>query len=167
MAERRSILIRTLGYTGLFSVSEFYKIIDEWLLDKGYDRVEKVNEEIVEENSKQVRLWLEPFKKISDYAKIVLRLNIIMGDITEVMTEIDGVKKRLNKGTVEMRFEAMVETDYEGRLENRAIYFFLRYLFDRFFYRIYTKQADIRALEDANLLYEEVKSYLNIQKREP
>lgn len=165
MAERSVVVDKMrLTYEGLFSISELYKLMDNWFREKGYDKREKKNVERVTPEGKYIELWLEPWKKITDYAKNVIQVRIIMSDIKEVEVEKEGVKVKLNQGKVQMVFDAFLETDYENRWENKAFFYFLRTLFDKYFYKPYSQGYQKNVLDDVNHLHATVKSFLNLYR---
>ena len=162
MGERRSILLKQIKYEGLFNVIDIFNLTDDWIKDKGYDRSEAVNEEIMGEKGKQIRVKFLPWKKTSDYAKNVLKLKFMFHEVNDVIVEIDGSKKKIQKGRVEVTIEGYIETDYEGKMQNRPFYFFMRELFDRFFYKLYTRQAEGLLIGDADQFWLLMRQYFNM-----
>ncbi len=154
----------SLSYDGVLSIPEFYLTIDTWLKEKGYDKLETKNEEIVEKNGKYVELILEPWKKLTDYSKSVIRIHIRMHNITDVTVEIDGNKKNLNKGKVVTETEGFMMNDYEDRWESHPMYYFIRTIFDKFFFSIYTKKNADHVVGDVKDLRATIKSFLNLYR---
>jgi len=64
----------TFEYRGLIDTAGFYKLTDKWFNDHGYDKTELWNFEEIYEDGKQMTLRLQPYKKISDVAKIEIRI---------------------------------------------------------------------------------------------
>ncbi|MBD3310504.1 hypothetical protein GF351_04750 [Candidatus Woesearchaeota archaeon] len=165
MAEREVIVDKMrITYEGLFDVKEFYKFIDVWFREKGYDKKDVKNIEKVTPEGKYIELELEPWKKITDYAKNVIKLRIFMTDIKEVEVEQDNKKVKLNQGKVHMVFDAFLETDYENRWEMKPTFFFIKTIFDRFFYKPYTSGYQANVLNDVNQLAANVKAFLNLYR---
>ena len=167
MAERDIIVDHArLEYEGLFSVAELYKLIDTWVREKGYDKKEKKLVESITEDGKYIEIEIDPWKKITDYAKMVLRLRIFMTGIKDVEVEKKGVKFKINQGKVHIVSDAYMETDWENRWEGKPAFFFLRTVFDKYFYKPYTKGYQERVLKDYNDLIGRVKAFLNLYKYE-
>jgi hypothetical protein len=165
MAERNLIVDRMrLSYEGLFSVPELYKVIDTWFREKGYDKREKKNIERVTADGKYIELVLEPWKKITDYAKNVIQIRMIMTDIKEVEIEKDGIKTKINQGKISMVMDAFFETDYENRWENKALFYFIRTLYDKYFFKPYSMGYQNNLLDDVNHLHATIKSFLNLYR---
>ena len=165
MAEREICVDKMrLSYEGLFKVTELYKLIDGWLRQKGYDKREKRMSESVTKNGKFIEWEMEPWKKITDYAKIVIRLRVILTDIKEIDVEVDKMKVKTNQGKADFIFDGILETDYENRWENKPLFFFLRTLFDKYIYKPYTAGYQSNCLDYVNDLHSRIKAFLNLYR---
>jgi len=165
MSEKKQVVDNLrLSYEGLFSVSDLYMLIDQFFREKGFDKREIRNQEHVKAGSRYIDLVLMPWKKITDYANHVVRVEIVMRNVKDVEVEKDGHKIKLNKGRVAMRLDAFLETDYEHRWEQRPIYFFIRTLFDKFVYSTYTERFEAQLIETTKQLNSEVKAFLNLHR---
>jgi len=165
MAEREVIVDKyRVTYEGLFSVTELYKLITDWLEEKGYDQKEMKNIESVTENGKYIEIWLQPWKKFTDYAKSIIQLKMFMSDIKEVEVEKSGFKKKLNQGKVQLVFDGFLETDYENRWEMKPTFFLIRTLFDKYFYKPFTGGVQQQVRENMFDLVGRVKAFLNLYK---
>ena len=167
MAERRLVIDHMrLKYDGLFNAHELYKLIDNWLREKAFDKRELRNEEPVRAEGKYIELVLMPWKKISDYARHVIRLEIRMHKFKEVVVEKDGQRVKMNQAKIDMIFDGYLDTDYEDRWESKPFYFFMRSLFDKFIYRTYSTQFEELLVENVHQLHTAIKSFLNLYKYE-
>src|SRR3989338_9641351 len=116
MADRKTVVDSlTLTYTGVFSVNELYRIMDKWFREKGFDKYEKRSCEQVYKDSSQVDIEWEPWKKINDYARIVMRVFFYFTEIKEVTIVKDHHKIKLNQATVRIVFNTYLESDWEGK----------------------------------------------------
>ncbi len=165
MAEREYVIEDVmLVYEGLFSVSDLYQLIDEWFRWKGYDKKENKNIEIVKPEGKYIEIEIEPWKKVTDYAKYVIKARMQMFDIKEVEVEKDKAKLTLNQGKVQISFAGYLETDYENRWEGQPVFYFIRTLFDKYFYKPFTSGFQRGLKEEVTQLHGEVKAFLNLYK---
>jgi hypothetical protein len=165
MAERDVVVDKLrLSYEGLFKVADLYKLVDGWLREKGYDKREKRMAESVVKTGKFIEWEMEPWKKITDYAKIVIKLRIILTDIKEIDVEVDKTKIKMNQGKADFVFDGYIETDYEHRWESKPLFFFLRTLFDKYFFKPYTTGYQSNALDDVNDLHTRIKAFLNLNR---
>jgi|TARA_B100002003_G_C14107991_1_gene532925 hypothetical protein len=165
MAEREVVIDKMrLSYEGLFKVTDLYKLIDGWLREKGYDKREKKMIESVTKDGKFIEWEMEPWKKITDYAKIVIGLRMIMTDIKEVDVEVDKSKVKLNQGKIDFVFDGYLETDYENRWESKPLFYFLRTVFDKYIFKPYSTGYHSNTLDDVNDLHVRIKSFLNLYR---
>ena len=167
MVERRIVVDHMkLTYEGLFDVHELYMLIDTWLYEKGYDKREMVNQEHIKPDGKFIELELQPWKKITDYARHVIKMRIRMFHIQDVVMEQDGRNVKLQRGTVTIVFDGYLDTDYENRWEQKPFYFFLRTMFDKFFYRTYSKEFEDLLAESVGQLNGNIKAFLNLYRHQ-
>ena len=163
MGERRLVVDHLrVKYEGLFDLFELYKLIDSWLREKAFDKREVRNQEHVRQDGKYVELVLMPWKKISDYARHVVRMEIRAFKLKEVIVTMDGRKVKMNKARLDIIIDAYLDTDYEGRYETKPFYFFIRTIFDKFVYRTYSTQFEELLVENVSQLHSTIKSFLNL-----
>jgi hypothetical protein len=151
-----------MSFEGLFDMKGLFRTITKWFNDRGYDMFENKNFEEVYEDGKKILFELIPYKKMSDYYKIEVRIFAVFENLKEVELEIKGVKQRLLKGRADFTFDAILVTDYENRWEGRPAYYFYRALVDKFIYKSYTDQYEAELIKDAKEVQEEIKAYLNM-----
>lgn len=167
MPEREQVIDKQkIIYEGLFNVHDLYKIIEVWFEERNYDKREIKNVEMVKPEGKYVELEMEPWKKITDYAKMVIKIRITMQNLKEVEVERNGSKVKLNQGSLTLVFDSWVETDYEDRWETKPVFFFIRTIFDKYIYRPYTMGYRSTCASDASALIAHVKSFLNLYRHE-
>ena len=102
-----------------------------------------------------VDLWVIP-KEVSNAKKDIL--------FFQTENEKDGKKVKLNKGDIQMIFDAFLETDYENRWETKPMYYFLRTLVDKYIFRVYTGKFVGNLAADVKDLHTRIKSFLNLYK---
>ena len=167
MAERETLVDNyRIQYEGLLSVVDLYTMIDEYFEEKGYDKREKKNIEKVSPEGKYIEIHVEPWKKMTDYAKSVIGVRVVMSDIKEVEIEKDGVKVKLNQGKVQFVFDAWLETDYEHRWEMKPMFFLVRTIFDKYFFKNYTISFKNEVASDLNQLIVLMRSFLNLYRHQ-
>jgi hypothetical protein len=165
MVERKIIVDHlTISYKGLFNAAEIYKMIDFWFMEKNYTKHELVNYEQVMKTGKEVHVRMEPYKKITDYAKYVIIVEVVGSHIKEVILEKDSNKVRMNQGEISVVITGTLESDYEHRWENKAIFHFLRSLFEKYVFRTHTYKFETGLVEECNHLASQIKSFLNLYR---
>ncbi len=165
MAERR-IVVDTLrlNYQGLVNITEFYRMLDSWFKQHGYEKYEKNVSEQVFKNTKQTEVIWEPWKKINDYAKIVIKMTILMTNIKEVVIKKDNKRVKTQQAKVLITFMGHLETDWEHKWEGNPVLYFLRAVFDQFVYKIHTDKYYSLVAEETDKMYAMMKAYLNLQR---
>ena len=107
---------------------------------------------------------IEPFKKITDYAKLVIRINIIIKNLKEVVVEKQKHKMKMNQGDVQVIIDGFLITDYENRWEGKPEYVFIRALFDKFVYKRYNSEFERTLVNEVEELTTTLKSFLNLYR---
>lgn len=167
MAERRLVIDHMkLSYEGLFDLHELYSLINQWLKDKGFDLREQRNQEHVKPGGKYIEVELLPWKRITDYARHVIRVNIRIRDMKDAVVEQDNIRTNINKGKISVVIDGYLDTDYEDRWESKPFYFFIRTVFDKFIYRTYSTQYEELLVENVLQLLSTIKSFLNLYEYE-
>lgn len=165
MAERKLIIDHLkFKYEGLFNLTELYEIISGWFFEKGWDWYEKINEEQVTSTGKQIRLVLEPWKSISDYHKLAVRIKVNFTDIKEVEVEHRGKKLRLNQGEIRMIFDGYVVSDRKNKWSEKPFYWFLSIIIEKYLLRSPLTRTEKWLKSDVDDLYNKIKDYLNVFK---
>ncbi len=165
MVERRIVVDTVrLNYQGLLNVNDFYRVMDKWFREKGFDKYEKRNVEQVFKEGRQIEIEIEPWKKINDYAKEVMKVVFLFTNVKDVTIEKDGHKMQMQQGKVAITFMGYLETDWEHKWEGTPWTFFLRAIFDQYVYKINTDKFYSLVAEDTMHLYNTLKAYLNLQR---
>jgi hypothetical protein len=165
MSERKLVVDQLkFSYDGLFNVSEIFTLISDWFYDKGYDWYEKMNQEHVTPEGKQIRIILKPWKKLTDYYKSVIRMKIHFLDIEDIEIDQGGKSLRLNKGQIKIIFDGYLISDYENKWTDQPFRWMLSFLLERYFYRSHFRKGQTWVESDIEDLHQRIKSYLNTFK---
>lgn len=164
MVERRPVVdLEQVKYDGLFRMRDIFRLVNDWMADKGYNPIEKRAHESVTKQGKQYELEFEPYKKYTDYAKGVIRIHITAHDVKDVELTRDGKKMKYQKGSIIITFDSWLETDYEHRWEAQPVFFVLRTLFEKLVAMPFLS-GHIKGVRDDTLhLKEQLKAYLNLE----
>jgi hypothetical protein len=154
-----------MTYEGIFNIGDLYKVIDEYYEEKGYDKIELKNAEVIRDDGVRfLEIIFRPYKKLTDYAKSIIYLRLQMLDVKDIEVDKEGLKVHMHHGKVTFTFDVWLETDYEERWHKKASYAFIRILFDRYFFKRYSQLYASEALDDYKLLIYHIKTYLNMHK---
>ncbi len=165
MPERRIVVDELrLEYEGLFDVKEFFRLIENFFYDRKYDKREIKNIEQVTPSGKNIEVVLMPWRTISDYAKYEIKLRIWIKGMKNVDVVKDDTKLKLQQGKIIMIIDGYLTTDVEGHWEGKPFFFFLRTIFDKYIFRLYTSKWEAGLVEHVKELHTEIKSFLNLQR---
>ena len=165
MAEKEPIIKEKLNHSGIFDFKAFYGFAHSWLKDEGFGVIEEKYSEKVSGNSRDILTVWSINKRLSDYFEIKGEIETEIKGLTDVEVEIDGERKRMNKGNISMEFKAMLIMDPEGKWDINAFYKFLRDVYNK--YIIPSRVDNMREIIKNNIisLKEEIKAFLELSGR--
>jgi len=165
MVERQIIVDGArLTYSGIFNPKGVQKVIKDWIDDKGYFPLEISHTESVTDEGKFAEIKMEPFKKLTDYAKSTIRIRITIDKAKDVVIDKDGKKIKLYEGEIKFLFDGLLDTDYESRWEGKPIFYFIRTVFEKYIYAPFISKFAKQITNDLDVLKINLKSYLNLYK---
>ena len=147
-----------------FDMAELYKVMYRWFSRHNYDFQEKEYLEKQSGDSKQLEIGWYGARKISDYIKLHINVKFLVIGLKNTEVQVGNVKRKTNEGDVEMRFDAIVERDYEGKFEGNPTTKFLREFYDKYVIKSRLEGYEEQLHEEVYELMGEVKSFLNLFK---
>ncbi len=165
MGEKQKLIIKKISYEGFFNFRELFRILDFWQRDKFYDKWEKRSSEITSPTGKQLDFEFQPWKKLTDYHKSIIKVEMIVEHLKEVEVQIRGEKRRMHHGSINIKVTGYLIVDYESLWERTPMLQFLRDIFDRYFNWYITKKYTNMVIDHANDIYYTFSSYLNTTQR--
>ncbi len=165
MTERHLVIDRLkLSYEGLFNADELYSVIANFFYEKGYDWFEKLNESVITPSGKQIRLVFEPWKNITDYYKLIIRIRVNISDLKELGVEHEGKTLRVNQGAIKVIIDGYVLSDRKGKWNKMPVYWFLSQIMEKYFFREHYQKSEDWVKADIESLHQQIKTYLNTFK---
>lgn len=165
MSELRTLSYgEQINYTGIINGPGIYKLIKKWISEHDYNHVELMNEEHVYDDGRQILLELRPYKELSEYAKVEIKIDLLFKKLEHVTITRNDVKHKTQKGELEISFSTYIITDLEGQWTAKPLYFFLRTIIEKFVYRSYIGKYEDVVVSDKNDLMREIRSYLNMER---
>lgn len=150
------------SYEGLFNATELYKVVSSFFFDKGYDWWEKMNQEMVTQEGRDVRLIFEPWKNVSDFYKLIIKIKLNMLKVNDVEVELDGQMIRTSRGLIEMTIDGYIIYDRKGQWLSKPFYWMLMIFVSRYLFMDNTKRFNAWLKSDIDHLVTNVKKYLNV-----
>lgn len=162
MAEKDLIVKEKLETSGLFDFSGLYSFAHGWLKYEEYSVVEEEYNEKVSGNSRDVMIKWKATKQVSDYFRVEHAIKFEIRGLTDVEVEIDGKKKKMNKGSVSTEIKGTLVKDPDSSWEGTPLYKFLREIYDKY---VIPKRVDdmaVKVVGDVRSFKDELKSYLEL-----
>jgi len=153
-----------LSYNGPFDIIEFYKKVEDWIQDKGKEKDIKKKVENVEPSGKKIEWFIEIWEDVAEYARNVVRMRALFTDVKEVKMKKGKRKKKLNSGKVLIVLDGIIETDIEGRWQQKPIFYFLRALVNRFVWHFYMIKFEDKLSKDCYDLNDTLTDFFNSYK---
>jgi hypothetical protein len=165
MAERLIVVDREmLKFEGMFEAKAVVEVMQAWALDKGYWLIEKRHGEATKPEGKYIDMEFEPFKKLTDYAKSVIKIRAQFNEVKDIVVERDGKKTKLQEGKIIIAIDGILETDYEHRWESKPGFYVMRTLFEKYVYTPFISGFERGIREDTMSVKNNLKAFLNLTK---
>ena len=158
---------RELKYSGIFRANELMAAINRALESKGYKKREKKSEERVTPEGRKSYVELRPYKEKTSYVTLMIKIKIIVDNLTEDVEEVNGVKQKFQNGNLIIIFDAWSLTDYENRWGMKPWAFFLKGFINKFIYTFPQESGYFGELTgDTAYIYAHIKKLLDSYKHE-
>ena len=162
MAEKEQVIKEKLEHAGVWSFSGFYGFAHSWLKEEDYGVVEEKYSEKVNAGGRDINFEWKATKEVSDYFKIELGLRFDVKDLVEVEVEIDGKKKKSNKGKVLVEMKGTLIKDPNSKWESTNTQRFFRDVYNKFVISGRIEKFNGMIFGDVQSFKEELKSYLEL-----
>tara|TARA_B100001971_G_C18212506_1_gene551665 strand:+ start:464 stop:1003 length:540 start_codon:yes stop_codon:yes gene_type:complete len=153
-----------LDYQGLFKLNDFFKTIDAWLFERGLEKRTNKNFEQNTPKGKFIEWEIASWKKITPYVRYIYKLRVLIYGLKKVEVAKDKENLQLDNGHILIYFDGYIEFDYEHRWDETPILVFLRTLYDKFIYKVYTERFENRLTYDLHQLYDVIERFLNMYR---
>jgi hypothetical protein len=163
MSEKEEITKEKLGHSGLFDFAGVYSFMHHWLKEEeNYGVIEREYSEKVSGDNRDIRILWTTDKYVSDYFKHEMEIKITVGGMSDVEVEIEGKKKKMNKGKLAVEIKGFFVRDPDSKWDTSPVFRFMRDIYDRYVVpgRIFLSKE--RLLDDVRRLKEDTKSFLDL-----
>lgn len=123
----------TLKYDGIFDLDNFYKMVQQWIVDQGFYFEEgtfkhKVPSPAGAEQDYDLSGW----QNISEYVRFTIRVYIKTYNLKDLEVIKDGKKRKLSKTKMKVRIAGEVVLDYNNRFEKNKFLLGLRSFYHKY-----------------------------------
>jgi hypothetical protein len=164
MAEEILVTKARVGYSGIFSMDDFYRLMYDLFSGLGYDVEEAKYTTKKKPDGDVIAIEWNNFKKVDDYSQFKIWMKISISELEKVQVQIGGIPSTKNKGNVEMELKVMIITDYENRWEINPMLKFLKGIYDVYFYKSTFDTWKQKAATDMHTIENEAKAFFNMQR---
>lgn len=152
---------KELTYKGFFNVDELFATINKAIEEKGYVKNEKRSEELVTPVGRMLFLELRPYKALTNYATLTIKIKVTLDNVTEITRKSDGRKVLFQQGNIKVMFDSWILTDYENRWGISPVVYFLKGIINKFVYKFPLEGKFASELvNDTNYIYSQIKKLL-------
>ncbi len=163
MAERDRIYRGKLKQKGIFIFKDFYEFLFDYLMDENYDVFEDKYTERVDGDTKQIEIKWTAIKEVTDYFRYEITFYWIVQNLKKVKVKREGKEVTMDSGSIEIKFDAILQKDYENRWENNAFLKFLRGIYDRYIIRSRVDDNEFKLFQEASEFTAQAKSFLALE----
>ncbi len=165
MAEKFILVKEVLEHSGIYGFSELYEYLYRWFKEESYGVIEEKYNEKVSGTTRDISVEWKCTKGLSDYFKMEIFVKIEAGGISDVEVEIDGKKKKMNKGRLRIEFKGTLIRDPDSKWDASPFYTFLRQAYNKYIIPGHVETQEDKVKEDVRDVKESLKSFLELQGR--
>jgi hypothetical protein len=162
MAEKNTVFKEAIKHKGYWNFADLYGFCFDFLKDEGYTIKEKAYTEKIGGAGKEIIIEWDCSKKVTDYFKNHIKVDWHILGMKDTEVERDGKKENTNKGEVKITIEGMLEKDYEDKWENKALWKFLRGIYEKYVIRTTIDQYEDRLIDVTVKFVGELKAFLQL-----
>lgn len=162
MADKEQISKEKVNHNGIFDFAALYAFMHSWLRDEeGYGVTEEKYSEKVSGNSRDIDFKWVAVKGISDYFKMEHQIEVEVRGLTDVEVEIDGVKRKTNKGKISMEMKSYIVKDVASKWDITPWYRFLRDFYNKYIIPAKIENLEEKIKGDIRKLKDDIKAFLD------
>lgn len=165
MAETDLLVKEKVDSSGIFNFSDLYGFVHAWLLNENYGVVEDKYSEKISGEKKDITAEWTVSKNTSDYFKMMYKMKFEARGLSDVEVEIDGAKKKMNKGSILFEIKGALTRDPESKWDTTPFNRFIRDIYNKYVIPKRVDSMKYKVFEDARDLKEQVKSFLDLTGR--
>lgn len=162
MAEKERLTKEKVERSGLMDFKAFYSFAHSWLREENYDVEEEKYSETVNGNTRDIVIEWKATKTLSDYFKHEIKIKYDVKELSDVEVEIDGKKKKMNKGKILIEITGNLIRDPESKWDITPWYRLLRDFYNKYIVPGRIDSHRGKLTNDVVTLKEEMKAFLEL-----
>jgi len=150
-------------YTGVFDYQKLMKTIATWYADQGYEFHEEVFKHKVPNPAGSEQEWkLKGWRKVTEYVMYWIHVRGKIWELKEIEVLVDGKKRKMAKGKIQLEFNNEVWLDYNGKFTSPVAIKIQNFLHKHIWYKQITGGWTDEAYYRMYKLHREIKKCLNM-----
>ena len=155
-----------LSYNGPLPIEEFYAEVEKWMSEKDMQKDLKRKSEDVGSKGKKIEWIIECWKSLTHDHKHVVRLRVLFDKVKEVKLKRKGYTVKTNQADVLVVIDGFLETELSHQWTIKPTFYFLRSLYDKYVWKIWSEKYDSGVNEDCYDLYKRLQTFFDSSKTE-
>jgi hypothetical protein len=165
MVEKKHIVNELkLNYNGPLLIENFYREVENWMSEKGMQKDLKRKSEEVGSKGKKIEWEIEAWKAISHVVKEIVRIRVLFNNVREARIKRKGHDVRINQVEALIFIDGFLETKLSKQWHQNPLFFFLRTLYDKYIWKIWSERYDDSVIEDCYDLHKRLKAFSSLSK---
>jgi len=153
-----------IEYDGPFDASDMFRHVQNFLFERGFDTRQDKDFEHHTPSGTEIEWQISPWKRITDYARHMIKIRVLIHDMKKISVSKEGKKTKIDNGKIQITIDGFIESDYESKWEEMPMFMFLRTIYDKFIFKIYTERFEQRLTHDINQLSHSIGQFLNVYR---
>ena len=134
-------------------------------MEEKYGVTEEKYSEKVSGNSRNLLIEWDAIKPLSDYFKREVKVKFEVEGLTDVEVEIDGKRKKMNKGKLKVEIKGLLIRDPDSKWDKSPFYAFIREIYNKYVIPGRIETMEILLRSDVTKFKEELKNFLELSGR--
>lgn len=156
---------RRMKFDGVFSMSNYYRVLYDVFRSMNYDVYEiKYAHKMTPDGSEELEIVWSCIKDIDNYSRIRIHAKTLVVGMKRVQVPIEGVNVGREQAACELEIAGYVETDYLNKWEADPFLKHLKWFYDTYLYREMFRYVSNIAATQVYAVENEVKAFFNMQK---
>jgi hypothetical protein len=162
MVEKVQVIKEKLDHSGIFDFAAFYGYAHSWFKNELYGVVEEKYSEKVSGGARDISIEWKAIKFISDYFRFEHVIKMEVAGLTDVEVEIEGKKRKMNKGKIAIEIKGVLIKDPGSKWEESKFLQFWREVYDKYIIRSRVDVMENKAMDDVRDWKDAMKAYLEL-----
>ncbi len=147
--------------SGVFDFEELYQELERWFKHNGYKWKETTYRNVDQpDGGKMVELKWECERPADDYVTYYISMHW-QAFLKDVEVTIENIKRKMNKGSVELRFEVTFKKN-TGIWKDKPLGKLMGNIYEKLIIRDRLDKHEEMIFDDANLLFSEIRAFFQI-----